>query len=175
VNPFRNVLSPALSHQKREMGYGILGRFALAWWKCFLRVFEFRDHHMSTDRAFDDDSTLNHSKPDRANILEVHETGKRIVVGFGSQSVPDDHCLAVYREQIRQLIKQHGASEVVFDLKAFKTIQSGTLGLIASTHNEGVKVCALNVSPEIREVFELTNLDKIVEMADPRKNGEKAH
>jgi anti-sigma B factor antagonist len=104
------------------------------------------------------------------NILEVYETGQRLIVGFGRQSVADDHCLALYREQIRGLIKEHGATEVAFDLKAFKKIQSGTLGLIASVRNEGVKVYVFNVSPEVREVFELSNLDQVIEMRDPRKS-----
>lgn len=103
------------------------------------------------------------------NILEVYETGKRLVVGFGPNHVSDDHCLAVYREQIRQLIKEHGSTEVAFDLKAFKTVQSGTLGLIASVRNEGVKVYVFNISPEIWEVFELSNLNQVIEMRDPRK------
>jgi anti-anti-sigma factor len=141
----------------------------------FPRVFQFRNRHMSNDSPFNEDSAPNQVNANQSSILEVHEAGKRIVVGFGNRAVPDDHCLAVYREQIKQLIAEHAATEVVFDLKAFKTIQSGTLGLIASTVNQGVKVRVLNASSEIREVIELTNLDKIVELSDPRTNGEKPH
>jgi anti-anti-sigma factor len=122
---------------------------------------------MNIDPASNGESV---GSPDSAsNILEVYETGKRIIVGFGRQHVTDDHCLALYREQIRQLIKEHGSTEVAFDLKAFKKIQSGTLGLIASVRNEGVKVYVFNLSQEVREVFELSNLDKVIELRDPRK------
>ena len=123
---------------------------------------------MSTNPHSDDDSNTFQPQASPTSILEIHETGKRLVVGFGSQSVPDDHCLAMYREQIRQLIKEHGSTEVAFDLKPFQKIQSGTLGLIASVKNEGVNVSVFNVSPEVREVFALSNLDQIIEMSDRR-------
>ncbi len=123
---------------------------------------------MSANPISNDDSDSFQPKASPTSILEICETGKRLVVGFGSQSVPDDHCLATYREQIRQLIKEHGSTEVAFDLKAFQKIQSGTLGLIASVKNEGVNVSVFNVSPEVREVFALSNLDQIIEMSDRR-------
>lgn len=123
---------------------------------------------MNTDPASNGDSVRFPHNP--SNILEVYETGERLVVGFGRQIVTDDHCLALYREQIRDLIREHGATEVAFDLKPFKKIQSGTLGLIASVRNEGVKVYVFNASPEVREVFELSNLDQVIEMRDPRKS-----
>lgn len=123
---------------------------------------------MNTNPASNGESAGFPTSP--SNILEVYEKGKRLIVGFGRQTVPDDHCLALYREQIRDLIKEHGSTEVAFDLKAFKKIQSGTLGLIASVRNEGVKVYVFNVSPEVREVFELSNLDQVIEMRDPRKS-----
>lgn len=123
---------------------------------------------MIGNSAFDEDSVGNPGQVNPANILEIQEAGKRIVLGFGSHNLPDDHCLAVYREQIRELIKKHKAEEVAFDLKPFKTIQSGTLGLIASIRNEGVKVYCFNVSPAVREVFELTNLNQVIGMFDPR-------
>jgi anti-sigma B factor antagonist len=123
---------------------------------------------MTTDSVSDDDFTNTRANTNQFNVLEIRETGQRIVLGFGSQTVPDDHCLAVYREQIRELIKEHRATEVGFDLEPFKTIQSGTLGLIASIRNEGVKVFVFNVSPGIREVFELTNLDQVINLFDPQ-------
>ena len=120
------------------------------------------------DLHADGDESNRPSNAGQPDILEVIATGKRIVVGFGNRKVPDDHCLANYREQIRQLIAEHGCTEFAFDLKAFKNIQSGTLGLIASVRNEGVKVFAFNLSPEIREVFAISNLDQVIEMYDPR-------
>ena len=123
---------------------------------------------MSTDPISDGDSAIIQGGAMKRDLLQVFETGKRIVVGFGSLDVPDDLCLANYREQIRQLIKEHGCTEFAFDLKPFKKIQSGTLGLIASVRNEGVKVFAFNVSPDVREVFALSNLDQAIEMYDPR-------
>lgn len=124
---------------------------------------------MITSSLSDDDSAGTPVNNNQLNVLEIRETGQRIVLGFGSQTVPDDHCLAVYREQIRELIKQHRAMEVGFDLQPFKTIQSGTLGLIASIRNEGVKVYVFNVSPEVREVFELTNLNQVISLFDSQR------
>jgi anti-sigma B factor antagonist len=123
---------------------------------------------MSTDRISDGDSAILPRSAFQPSLLQVFETGKRIVVGFGSDTVPDDLCLANYREQIRQLIAEHGCTEFAFDLRAFQKIQSGTLGLIASVRNEGVKVYVFNLSSDVREVFEISHLDRAVEMYDPR-------
>jgi anti-sigma B factor antagonist len=128
---------------------------------------------MNADRISDGDSAIiPSSSAIQPDLLQLFETGKRIVVGFRSDNIPDDLCLASYREQIRQLIKEHQCTEFAFDLKPFKKIQSGTLGLIASVRNEGVKVFAFNLSPDVREVFEISRLDQAVEMYDPRAQQE---
>jgi hypothetical protein len=116
----------------------------------------------------DGDSGILKSGNRQPNLLEVLETGKLTVVGFGSKDAPDDLCLAGYREQIRELIREHQCTDIAFDLKAFKKIASVTLGLIASIRSQGVKVHVFNVSPSVAEVFALTNLDQHIEMSDPR-------
>lgn len=123
---------------------------------------------MSTSPLSNDDSAIIQPNPDQPDILEVFETGKRIIVGFGKQEAPDDLCIATYRDQIRQLIKDHNCTEFGFDLQAFTRIASGTLGLIASVRKQDVKVYVFNVSPKVREVFKLTKLDQHLEMYDPR-------
>jgi anti-sigma B factor antagonist len=123
---------------------------------------------MSTDPIVTGDSAIFETSLVQPKILEVLQTGKLVVVGFGNQSVPDDICLAAYRDQIRELIAEHNCTEFAFDLAPFKIIASGTLGLIASVLNEGVKVYVFNVHPKVWEVFQLTNLDQAIEMSDPR-------
>lgn len=125
---------------------------------------------MSTDDPIvTGDSAIFETGLVQPKILEVLQTGKLVVVGFGDQAVPDDICLAAYRDQIRQLIAEHECTEFAFDLAPFQIIASGTLGLIASVLKEGVKVYVFNVHPTVWEVFELTNLHRSIERSDPRE------
>lgn len=124
---------------------------------------------MSTDDPIvTGDSAIFETGLVQPKILEVLQTGELVVVGFGNQSVPDDICLAAYRDQIRELIAEHDCTEFAFDLAPFKIIASGTLGLIVSVLKEGVKVYVFNVHPSVWDVFQLTKIDRFVERSDPR-------
>ena len=121
---------------------------------------EFYEHINTSDSAVIKSSNLG---PKR---LQVYESGKLTVVGFGGQDVPEDYNVAEYREEIVELIRQHECTEFAFDLTGVRIISSGILGLIASVQNEGVKVAVINPSKDVREVFEVTQLDRFVELRD---------
>lgn len=101
---------------------------------------------------------------DNDGLFQVYETGPLTVVGFGGQDVMDQINLAEFREQIRDLVKQHTCEVFAFDLTGVQVIPSGLLGLLASLRRQGVEVHLYNPSDDVRDVLSVTNLDKVIEM-----------
>ena len=95
-------------------------------------------------------------------ILHVYEAGRLTVVGFGGQDLLDDVNVAECREEITAIVEDHGCEVLAFDLTGVKLIPSGLLGLLASVRELGLEVMLYNPSDDIREVLEITHLDRIM-------------
>lgn len=100
--------------------------------------------------------------------LQVYQTGRLTVVGFGGREVLDQVDIAVCREELLQLVGNHQCETLAFDLSGVKLIPSGLLGLLASLRNHNVKVHLYNPSADVREVLEITHLDKVLEIHEVR-------
>lgn len=96
--------------------------------------------------------------------LEVYEAGTLTVIGFGGCEVLDHLNLAECRDEIVELIGRHKCSTLAFDLTGVRLIPSGFLGLLASIRRHGVDVHLYNPSDDIREVLEITKLDKVLHL-----------
>jgi anti-sigma B factor antagonist len=96
--------------------------------------------------------------------LEVYEAGELTVIGFGGREVLDHLNLAECRDEIAELIRVHHCSTLAFDLTGVRLLPSGMLGLLASVKRQGVEVHLYNPSEDIREVLEITKLDKLFEL-----------
>ena len=95
-------------------------------------------------------------------ILDVYEVGPTTVVGFGSREVLDDINLALCREELVKLLQSAKAKTLGFDLTGVRLIPSGFLGLMASVRGLGIEVHLYNPSPDVREVLETTNLNRLM-------------
>ena len=118
------------------------------------------------DPSSGDSSVVGGDPPSAARLLKVYEAGKVTVVGFGGREIPEDHNLAHYRSEIIDLIREHSCEEFAFDLSGIRFVPSGILGLIASVRNEGVRVSVYNPSPDVREAFQVTQLERVVDLRD---------
>ena len=105
-------------------------------------------------------------RDDASSRLQVQESGRRTVVGFGGSELPPDYILSRYLPQIISLIDEHDCQEFAFDLAGVSAVPSGFLGVVASILNKGVRVSVRNSSSEIREVLALTNLDRCVQFEE---------
>jgi anti-sigma B factor antagonist len=100
--------------------------------------------------------------PVSAAILDVYEAGPTTVVGFGNREVLDNINLALCREELVTLLRDAKAKVLGFDLTGVRLIPSGFLGLMASVRSLGVDVHLYNPSPDVREVLETTNLNRLM-------------
>ena len=92
------------------------------------------------------------------SILKVYQTGPLTVVGFGGVDVPDEVCIAGYRDQLMQLVEQHKCQTLAFDLSGVKLVPSGMLGVLVSLRKRVQRLELYNASPDVEEVLRLTNL-----------------
>ncbi|MBI1345171.1 anti-sigma factor antagonist [bacterium] len=99
-------------------------------------------------------------------VLKVYELGPVTVVGFGGEDVPDEVCIAAYREQLLQLVQDQQCHTLAFDLTGVKLIPSGMLGVLVTLRKKVGRIELYNASEDIRSVLKLTNLDTMFEIQD---------
>lgn len=104
--------------------------------------------------------------PIHHEVLRVYETGPLTVVGFGGDILPDQIDLGECREEILELLQLHDCKDLAFDLTGVRYIPSGMLGLLASLKKLDIQVHLYNPSGDVREVLEITHLDRLFKIHD---------
>ncbi|HEY3966408.1 MAG TPA: anti-sigma factor antagonist [Planctomycetaceae bacterium] len=106
----------------------------------------------------DDDSgvlTVSDADP---NLLTFARDGDRAIVGFNSKSVPDELCVAAYRNQLFKYVQDFNCKILAFELSGIKILPSGMLGLLVTLKKRGVAVELLNPVADIVDVLRITRL-----------------
>jgi ABC-type transporter Mla MlaB component len=119
--------------------------------------------HDDAAPAGDEDSALKKGFQD-PGVLQVYQTGPLTVVGFAGRDVPDEVCIAGYRDQMNKLIDEHGVKVMAIDLTGVKLVPSGMLGLMLTIRKKVDSVELYNPSEDVREVLRITNLEKMFDI-----------
>ena len=93
--------------------------------------------------------------------------GRRAVVGFNSRSVPDELCVAAYRNQLFKYVQDYGCQVLAFELKGIKILPSGMLGLLVTLKKRGLVIELLNPVADIVEVLRITRLAPMFTIQPP--------
>ena len=112
------------------------------------------------------DSALKMNELKDPNVLKIYQTGELTVVGFGGQDVPDEVCIAAYREQLFQLIKDHNCKVLAFDLTGVTLIPSGMLGVLTSLRSKVQRLELYNPSEDVREFLHMTRLGNLFDIKE---------
>lgn len=112
------------------------------------------------------DSSLNLSELKDPNVLKIYQTGELTVVGFGGQDVPDEVCIAVYRDQLFKLVDEHHCKVLAFDLTGVTLVPSGMLGVLTSLRSKVDRIELYNPSVDVREVLHMTRLEQLFDIKD---------
>lgn len=102
----------------------------------------------------------------RSERLKIYEAGPTTVVGFGGQVIVDDISVADCRDEILEVVREHNAQVVAFDLTGVRLIPSGLLGLMASLRHMDLEIRVYNPSPEVREVLSVTMFDRLIDVRE---------
>ncbi len=109
------------------------------------------------------DSDILTVAPGDPNLLKMAREGAALVIGFNRKEVPDEVCIAGYREQLLQLLAAHPDCKVLtFDLTGVKLLPSGMLGLLASLKKRVGDVEVLNPSKDVTDALRVTKLNTLL-------------
>lgn len=103
---------------------------------------------------------------DAPSRLHVMQTGPHTVIGFSGGNLPPEHVVSRYLDEIKRLIEEHNCQELTVDMQGISHVPSGFLGVVTEILKTGVVLSLQNPSVEIREVFEICNLDRSVRICD---------
>jgi hypothetical protein len=120
-----------------------------------------------TEGALEDDSGVLVAGSVDPNLLTFVRDGSRVIVGFNSTDVPDEVCVAGYREQLLKIVQESGCKVLTFDLTGIRILPSGMLGLLVTLKNRGQAIELLNPSVDIQEVLRVTRLLTLFSIRPP--------
>lgn len=121
--------------------------------------------HDETPQPGASDSTPNMAQA-VPGVLKVYQTGPLTVVGFGGQDVPDEVCIAGYRDQLFKLIEDHQCKVLAFDLTGVVLVPSGMIGVLISLRKRLDRVELYNPSKDVRDVLEMTKLISLFDIRE---------
>jgi anti-anti-sigma factor len=113
------------------------------------------------------DSGVLVAQPADPHLLRISRDGPCLVIGFNQIDIPDEVCIAGYREQVFRSLDEHqDCAKVIFDVSNVKLLPSGMLGLLATVKKRGREVEIVNPSPEVRIALRSTRLDTLMTIRD---------
>jgi hypothetical protein len=112
----------------------------------------------SAEGNSDEDSGILADSDTDPTLLTFVRDGRRAIVGFNSKSVPDELCIAAYRNQLIKYVEDFDCQTLAFELVGVKMLPSGMLGLLVSLKKRGLQVELLNPAADIVDVLRITRL-----------------
>lgn len=101
-------------------------------------------------------------------LFQFDESSQSLVVSLGRRKDLSDSQFCRCREEIARLIGAEPIETVVFDLAGILVLPSSVLGLIAAVSQGEAKVRVINASHSAQEDFQLTGLDRMIELEPAR-------
>ncbi len=105
------------------------------------------------------------SQPPRRRRLEVEDIGDVTVVSFTDRKILDEQNIQVIGEQLFSLVDELGRKKLLLNFGHVEYMSSAALGKLITLNKKvgaaGGKLVLCSIDPQIREVFEITKLDKL--------------
>src|SRR5205807_3244484 len=101
----------------------------------------------------------------RRRRLEVENIGDVTVVNFVDKKILEEQNIQNIGEQLFALVEQDGLTKLLLNFGNVEYLSSAALGKLITlnkkTKASGGKLVLCKIDPQIREVFEITKLDKL--------------
>ena len=102
--------------------------------------------------------------------LEVNESASVSVVRFKDQKIIDPEAIQELGEELFELIDKDDRQKIVLNFAHVEFLSSAALGKLITFEKKakrvGAELILTNISPEIYQVFAITNLDKLFKIRD---------
>ncbi len=111
----------------------------------------------------------------RRRHLEVEDIGEITVVHFVDKKILDENNINAIGEELIRLVDEMGKSKLLLNFSNVDFMSSAALGKLISLRNkvQGVqgKLALCGISNDIREIFVITNLEKLFEIFPDEQSG----
>ncbi len=101
----------------------------------------------------------------RKQRLQVEDVGDVTVVNFIDKKILDEQNIQMIGEELFRLVDEFGRRKIVLDFKHVDFLSSAALGKLITLNRKVQavrgKLVLCGITKEIREVFEITKLDKL--------------
>jgi len=108
---------------------------------------------------------MSSSQPPRRRRLEVEDIGDVTVVSFTDKKILDEQNIQIIGEQLFGLVDDSGRKKLLLNFSNVEYMSSAALGKLITLNKKiqgaGGKLVLCAIDPQIREVFEITKLDKL--------------
>jgi anti-sigma B factor antagonist len=102
--------------------------------------------------------------------IEVNESASISVVRFKDQKIIDPESIQELGEELFDLVEKDNRFKIVLNFGNVEFLSSAALGKLITFDKKakraGSQVILTNISPEIFQVFAITNLDKLFQIKD---------
>ena len=107
---------------------------------------------------------------EQSKSLEITLTGDVAVVGFRDASILDAVTTQRVGRELYEIVEDGSYPKVVLEFTNVRFLSSQTLGVLLTLRRKGdkagVRIALAAIRPELRRVFEITNLNKMFEFFD---------
>ena len=105
------------------------------------------------------------STQSRRKRLEVEDIGDVTVVNFVDKRILDEQNIQIIGEQLFNLVDELSRHKLLLNFSNVEYLSSSALGKFITLNKKinalGGRLILCNIDPQIREVFEITKLDKL--------------
>jgi anti-sigma B factor antagonist len=103
--------------------------------------------------------------------LEVNESGSITVVRFKDQKIIDPVAIQELGQELFDLVEREDRRKIILNFGNVEFLSSAALGKLITFEKKvkrigGAELILTNISPEIYQVFSITNLDKLFKIKD---------
>src|SRR5437762_10420313 len=111
----------------------------------------------------------------RRRRLEVEDIGDVTVVSFTDRKILDEQNIQIIGEQLFSLVDELGRRKLLLNFGNVEYLSSAALGKLITLNKklQGVngKLILCNIHPQIYEVFEITKLNKLLNIRKDEQEG----
>jgi anti-sigma B factor antagonist len=114
----------------------------------------------------------------RRRRLEWEDLGDVTVVNFTDKKILDEQTIQVIGEQLFSLVEEVGRKKLLLNFAHVELLSSAALGKLVTLNRKikdvGGKLVLCQINPNIYEVFEITRLNRIIEIRKDEQEGLQA-
>jgi len=102
--------------------------------------------------------------------IEVSESASVSVIRFLDQKIIDPEAIQELGQELFDLVERDDCKKLVLNFENVEFLSSAALGKLITfekkSKRNGAQLILTNISPEIFQVFAITNLDKLFQIKD---------